>query len=103
MRCPQFAIKYARNPRRKTYRVAIVVSRKVSKSAVVRNRIRRRMYEAVQTQSPHVTQAFDVVFSVFSDQLATMPYTDLLASVTAQLQKSGIVDDFAVPSPQSVV
>src|SRR5665213_399071 len=34
----QFAVKTALNPNRKTYRVAIVVSRKVNKSAVAGNR-----------------------------------------------------------------
>jgi ribonuclease P protein component len=33
----------------KPYRVAVVVSKKVHKSAVVRNRIRRRLYVAVLT------------------------------------------------------
>jgi ribonuclease P protein component len=46
----QFAVKAALNPRRQTYRVAVVVSRKVNKSAVARNRMRRRLYELVRVR-----------------------------------------------------
>ncbi len=97
------ALKYVRNPRRKTYRVAVVVSRKVSKSAVVRNRIRRRIYETVRVQSPHITQAYDMVFTVFSDQLAAMQYADVAASIVMQLQKAAIIDDFGASSSETML
>jgi ribonuclease P protein component len=37
VRGPLFAIKYTINPKRKSYRAAVVVSKKVNKSAVARN------------------------------------------------------------------
>ncbi|HKR82340.1 MAG TPA: ribonuclease P protein component [Candidatus Saccharimonadales bacterium] len=94
------ALKYACNPRRRTYRVAVVVSRKVSKSAVVRNRIRRRTYEAVALLAPHITRPYDMVFTVFSDQLATVEYEELFTTVKTQLQKAGIMMDFDEPSSE---
>ncbi len=103
VRSQHLVLKYVRNPRRKTYRVAVVVSRKVSKSAVVRNRIRRRIYEIIRIQSPHITQAYDLVFTVFSDQLATTPYPDVAASVTMQLQKGAIRDDFGASSSETML
>ena len=49
VRGPAITLKYRyRGPQRQPYRVAVVVSRKVHKSAVVRNRIRRRLYEIVR-------------------------------------------------------
>ncbi len=41
VRGPLFAIKFVENPKRDTYRLAVVISRKINKSAVARNRIRR--------------------------------------------------------------
>jgi ribonuclease P protein component len=69
------------------YRVAIVVSRKVSKSAVVRNRIRRRIYEVVR-QAPAVPPSTDLVFTVFSDQVASLEATQLTATIHELLQKA---------------
>ncbi|SRR6266568_5896378 len=103
VRGPHSALRYVRNPRRKTYRVAVVVSRKVSKSAVVRNRIRRRIYETVRVQSPHIARAYDMVFTVFSDQLASMQYADVAASVVTQLQKGAIIDDFWASSSETML
>ncbi len=84
------ALRFVSNPRRKTYRVAVVVSRKVHKSAVVRNRIRRRIYEVVRARDAAVTDAYDMVFTVFSEQLADMPFEQLQQNVSAQLQKARI-------------
>ena len=43
-------LKYIANPRRKTSRFTVVVGKKVIKSAVKRNRIRRRVYEVVRLE-----------------------------------------------------
>ncbi len=51
-RGPLFAVKSILNPKRSEYRMAVVVSRKVNKSAVARNRIRRRLYEIVRSLEP---------------------------------------------------
>ncbi len=71
------------------YRAAVVVSKKVSKSAVVRNRIRRRVYEILRT-SQLATEAYDVIVSVYSDQLATMPAAELQELLQDQLHQAGI-------------
>lgn len=81
------SLKYAANNRRATYRVAVVVSKKVNKSAVVRNRIRRRIYELVREYvSPD--QGQDLVFTVYSDQMATMPADQLREIVHTQLESA---------------
>lgn len=91
VRGPLLSLKYVLNSRRRTYRVAVVVSRKVNKSAVGRNRIRRRIYEAVRSYSDRLTEPYDLVFTVFSDQLAEIDYTRLRKLVFGQLKKSGVL------------
>ena len=91
VRGPLCALKYIANRRRTTYRAAVVVSRKVHKSAVVRNRIRRRMYEIVRNEMLHVKEPYDLVFIVYSDQLATMPAEQLQAALHEKLEKARVL------------
>lgn len=75
------------------YRLAVVVSRKVSKSAVVRNRIRRRIYEIVrlsrsQSGSPWPV---DMILTVFDEQIAAVPSETLRGAILALLKKAKIV------------
>lgn len=83
------SLKYASNPRRQTYRVAVVVSKKVSKSAVVRNRIRRRVYEAVRVQITADSPPLDLIFMIYSDQVATIDAQQLHKTVAGQLRQAG--------------
>jgi ribonuclease P protein component len=85
------AVKYLLNTRRRAFRAAVVVSRKVHKSAVVRNRIRRRVYEIIRQLEPRITESFDIVVSIYSDQVATMPAAELRALLVGQLQKAGVL------------
>jgi len=85
VRGPFCSLKYTPNNRRTAYRVAVVVSKKVHKSAVVRNRIRRRIYEIVH-ESVKPDQSYDLVLTVFSDQLAELPAVQLRKTILAQLR-----------------
>ncbi len=91
VRGPLMALKYVANPRRSSYRAAVVVSRKVHKSAVVRNRIRRRIFEILRNQEPYMGQAHDIVITAFSDQLAVVPAGELQDQITSALERAGIV------------
>ena len=91
VRNPRFAIRYADNPRRKTYRCAVVVSKKVSKSAVVRNRIRRRVYEIIRTFEPKIQNAPDIVVTVYEAELATLPFAELQKSFDSLIKKTEII------------
>lgn len=88
-RTQQCALRYAANPQRKTYRLAVVVSKKQSKSAVVRNRIRRRLYEAGREHIPQ-NAAYDLVLTVYSDEFATMPQKDINKTISRLLQIAGL-------------
>lgn len=85
------ALKYVPNERRNTYRLSVVVSKKVAKLAVVRNRIRRRLYEAVRRYEQQIAVPHDVVITVFSDVPQTMPAAELERAVRAQLQQAGLI------------
>lgn len=91
VRGPLCAIKFVENTRRKDFRVSVVVSKKVSKSAVVRNRIRRRLYEAIRLESSAITQPYDIVVTVFNEQLATIPAPEVAKIVHAQFKQAKII------------
>jgi ribonuclease P protein component len=91
-RGPLFAIKATPNPTRRTYRVAVVVSRKVHKSAVARNRMRRRLYAAVQSLESSITKPHDFVITVFADGLLDEPAESLAKLVKKQLESAGVIE-----------
>jgi len=76
--------------KRAEFRCAVVVSRKVAKSAVVRARIRRRIYEQVRLQMPAKAAPYDLVWTAFSDQLATIDSATLAAQIGEMLAKAGL-------------
>ncbi len=91
VRGSHLSIKHIINERRKTYRCAVVVSRKVHKSAVVRNRIRRRIYEIVRRHEGQIEQSHDIVITVFSEQIAAMPAAELERMVRTLLRRAKII------------
>lgn len=70
-------------------RVTVVVSRKVARSAVIRNRIRRRLYEAIRLRQADLPPAA-VVLTVYLDAAATMPAAELQSAVDDLLRKAGL-------------
>lgn len=89
-RAPLLGLRYALNPKRSNYRVAVVVSKKVSKSAVQRNRIRRRVYEAFQAEGAGISSSHDIIFTVFSDQALHADFAELQSQVHNLLKKAGL-------------
>lgn len=64
------SLKYINNPRRTDSRLAVVVAKKVSKKAPVRNRIRRRLYEALRQQWAMIPPGHDMIITVFDPAVA---------------------------------
>ena len=85
------ALKYSSNSHRTEYRLAVVVSKKVSKSAVVRNRIRRRLYEVVRLLAAEFVGPYDLTLLVYDVALAEAPTEKLQAEVAKLLQKAAII------------
>jgi ribonuclease P protein component len=105
VRGPYSALKYICNQRRTTYRAAVVVSRKVHKSAVVRNRIRRRVYEIIRAHEPAIRQPYDLVFTIYNDQMATMPAAEVWNAIAFQLKKAEVLEGPAAThtTPHAIV
>lgn len=78
--------------RRPDYRLAVVVSKKVSKSAVVRNRLRRRIYETVRLYKAESGAAWprDMIISIFDERAVAASFAELEANVRQLLSKSGL-------------
>lgn len=91
VRTPELSLRYILNSRQTDYRLSIAVSRKVSKSAVVRNRIRRRIYEVIRNGSP-IRKPYDLLFIAHTDKLSEMPIADLASRIQALLQKAEVLE-----------
>lgn len=74
-------LKYVSNPHRKHSRFSVVVSKKVHKGAVGRNRIRRRLYEVIRQEIPKINKPHDVAVIVFTSEVMTMSYEELTTTV----------------------
>lgn len=78
--------------RREDYRLAVVVSKKVHKSAVKRNRIRRRMFEQFRILRAEHGQPikYDIIITAFSDNVVELPAGELKESCKKLLAGVGI-------------
>lgn len=87
-----FTIKYIENPRRSRSRISVVVSKKVCKGAVGRNRIRRRLYEQIRAvlEDLNSGKAYDIVVIVTSADIRTIPNLELTTEFQAKLREAGL-------------
>ncbi len=74
-------IKYIENARRNKSRVAVVVSKKVIKNAVYRNRIRRRIYEYIRPILNDFDNNIDIAIIVTSGEMLTIPHEELVTQL----------------------
>lgn len=74
-------LKYVSNPHRKHSRFSVVVSKKVHKGAVGRNRIRRRLYEIIRQELSKVKAPHDVAVIVFTSEVISMPQEELVTAM----------------------
>jgi ribonuclease P protein component len=86
-----FTVKAIKNPNRKTSRFAVVVSKKVHKSAVGRNRIRRRIYEVIRHDLPNIIEHQDVAIIVTSGEVVALPHDELVTSLRDLLSQAGLI------------
>ncbi|TAH36632.1 ribonuclease P protein component [Candidatus Saccharibacteria bacterium] len=85
------SLRFVPNTKRELYRAAVVVSKKVSKSAVTRNRIRRRLYENVRILSTDFKGVYDLAILVYDERYADMPAEKLTAEVKDLCKKAKIL------------
>lgn len=74
------------------YKLAVVVSKKVNKSAVVRNRIRRRVFECVRTNlgTRSNLTGHEVIITVFDESVAKYEQSRLDKELNQLFSKAGI-------------
>ncbi len=90
-----FTVKAIKNPRRKNTRVSVVISKKVHKAAVGRNRMRRRIYEIMRHEIPKFHGSQDIAIIVTNAEVIAMPHDELRDSLCSLLQQAnvyGVVD-----------
>lgn len=84
-------LKVVDNKHRKNSRIAVVISKKVLKSAVGRNRIRRRVYEYIRKQLPNFSSVFDIAIIISSSELLNISYDEMISQISQILDQAGIV------------
>jgi ribonuclease P protein component len=67
------------------------VSKKVFKSSAKRNRIRRRIYEAVRRHWDEIDHPYDLVFTVFDPMFFAMPADELENNVVQLLAQTRVL------------
>jgi ribonuclease P protein component len=87
IRAGSISLRYSTRPATRSYRVAVVVSKKVNKSAVVRNRIRRRVYEAVRAHASGIPTGYDLVFTIYEDSVAQIESTKVDELISSIIEK----------------
>lgn len=90
IRGSKISLVFADNSRNKQ-RYAVVVSKKVLKSAVGRNRIRRRVYEAIRAELPKVEKPVDCIFIIYSKDILDIDYKEIRSLVHNLLKEANII------------
>lgn len=68
-----------------------MVSRKVNKSAVRRNRIRRKIYEAVRKLEDRSLLSVDIVVTIFDEKIGNMSVVELEKLLQDEFVQAGII------------
>ena len=88
------AVKMLKRPSGVT-RAVVIVGKKVSKKAVVRNRIRRRLYAIVRLMEKEITAPHDIILNVFDAKVLEEPPKALTKLVKKQLAAAGVLSKAA--------
>lgn len=90
IRNPKISLTTAKNTRGKQ-RFAVVVSKKVLKSAVGRNRIRRRVYETIRILLPTIQPSTDYIFTIYTKEIKDIPQPELQSLIKDLLEQGTVV------------
>ena len=89
VRAQQMSLVFAPNSKGFT-RMAVVVSKKVEKTAVGRNRIRRRVYEVLRRNFDLIPEKTDYIFVVYSKEVGRMSFGELEKMVGELVDESKV-------------
>jgi ribonuclease P protein component len=90
IRGAKISLVFADNSRNKQ-RYAVVVSKKILKSAVGRNRIRRRSYEAIRALLPNIQKPVDCIFIINSKDILDIDFKELRTLIRDLLKEADII------------
>lgn len=83
---------YINNSNRVHSRFAVVISKKIYKSAVKRNRLRRRIFEIIRLELDHIKSPYDYIITVFTPELLLIDQAKLRQQLLDLLAKDGLID-----------
>lgn len=92
IRSHSITIKYVLNKHRHDPRVAVVISKKTLKSAVRRNRIRRRVYELVRLRLPYLKSVYDIVFIVTTSDFIGLSHAEMSQQIDQLFDSARIIE-----------
>ncbi len=81
-------IRSIENPTRPRSRYVVIIAKKIVKSAVGRNRIRRRVYEVLRRHMSELTPHHDIAVTVFAADFMTISGAELERSVLEVLSQA---------------
>lgn len=90
-RSANMGLHYSENPNRVHSRFAIVVSKKVHKSAVSRNRVRRRIYEIIRLNLDNMKSPCDYIVTIFNPEVLTLEQHELEKQLLNLLAKEKLI------------
>ncbi len=85
-----FGIAYVERGDKEPSKFGFIVSTKIAKDAVDRNRFKRAMSEAVRIDSINLVQGYDVVF-LAKTSIYRVSTTDIMKEVRFSLRKAGLM------------
>ncbi len=85
-----FGIAYLKRGDNEASRFAFIVSNKISKDAVDRNRFKRTMSDAVRLSTIELSPGFNVVF-LAKTSIVNTPASELMKEVREGLKNSGLI------------
>jgi ribonuclease P protein component len=91
------ALRYVANSHRKDTRLAVVIGKKILKSAVKRNRVRRRIYEYMRPKLSSLNGVYDIVFIVQNGEVLGMKSSEL------SVQIDQLIDQTNLKKPAKVI
>ena len=90
IRGSKVSLVFADNSRNKQ-RYAVVVSKKILKSAVGRNRIRRRIYEALRLELSKIQKPIDCIFIINSKEILDLDFKEIQKIIRDLLKGASIL------------
>ena len=92
VRSQAVTVKWVKNKKRRNPRLSVVVSKKIFKRAIGRNKVRRRIYEYLRTKTINeLDDVYDIVVIITSPDLRYIEFKELADQMDKLFSKAGII------------